>query len=100
MLQFDFGPGNDATNLSKHGPSFVAAAEPSWDEPLVLSHDRAGNGENRMVVLAPIGDILFFVAFADRKPAKRLISLRRANHYEFNHYVKAFKKELPQDADA
>ena len=78
----------------------MAAAELNWDEPLVWSHDRADNGENRMVVLAPIGDILLSVAFADRKPAKRLIRLRRANHCEFNHYVKAFNKELPQDADA
>ena len=99
-MQIDFGPGNDATNRSKHGPSLVAAAELNWDEPLVWSHDRADNGENRVVVLGPMADILFSVAFVERKPAKRLISLRKANHCEFNHYVKAFKKELPQDADA
>jgi uncharacterized DUF497 family protein len=100
MLQFDFGPGNDATNLSKHGHSLLTAAELSWDKALVWSHDRADNGQNRVVVLGPMADILFSVAFVERKPGKRLISLRRANHCEFNHYVKAIKEELPQDADA
>jgi uncharacterized protein (DUF4415 family)/uncharacterized DUF497 family protein len=73
-VQFDFGPGKDATNLSKHGPSLVAAAELSWDKSLVWSHNRADSGENRMVVLAPMGDILFFVAFAERKPARYILA--------------------------
>ena len=52
-----------------------------------------------MVALAPIGEILFFVAFVDREPARRIISLRRANRREVNHYVKAIKEHQPEDAD-
>jgi uncharacterized DUF497 family protein len=52
-----------------------------------------------MVALAPIEDILFFVAFVDREPARRIISLRRANRREVNHYVKAIKEHQPEDAD-
>jgi uncharacterized DUF497 family protein len=75
------------------------AAELSWDAALVWIDDRADYGEVRMVALAPIGDILFFVAFVDRKPTRRIISLRRANRREVNHYVKAIQESQPEDAD-
>ena len=98
-MQFDFDSGKDATNMSKHGLSLAAAAELSWDAALVWIDDRADYGEVRMVALAPIGDILCFVAFVDREPARRVISLRRANRREVNHYVKAIKEDQPEDAD-
>jgi len=98
-VQFDFDPGKDATNLSKHGLSLAAAANLSWDAALVWIDDRADYGEARMVALAPIGDMLFFVAFADREQARRIISLRRANRREINHYVKAIKEDQPEDAN-
>lgn len=92
-MQFDFDPGKDASNLSKHGFSLAAAAELSWDEALVWIDDRADYGEVRMVALAPMGDILFFVAFVDREQARRVISLRRANRREVSHYVKAIEQD-------
>jgi len=92
-VQFVFDPGKDATNLGKHGLSLAAAAELSWDAALVWVDDRADYGEVRMVALAPIGDILFFVAFVDREQARRIISLRRANRREVSHYVKAIEKD-------
>ena len=98
-MQFDFDSGKDATNLSKHGLSLAAAAELSWDAALVWIDDRADYGEVRMVALAPLGDILCFVAFVDRQPARRIISLRRANRREVNHYAKAIKADQPEDAD-
>jgi uncharacterized DUF497 family protein len=96
---FDFGSGKDATNLSKHGLSLAAAAEPSWDAALIWIDDRADYGEVRMVALAPLGDILYYVAFVDREPVRRIISLRRANRREVNHHVKAIKADQPEDAD-
>jgi uncharacterized DUF497 family protein len=98
-VEFEFDPGKDATNLSKHGLSLAAAAELSWDAALVWIDDRADYGEVRMVALAPIEDILLFVAFAVREPARRIISLRRANRREVSHYVNAIKEDQPEDAD-
>ncbi len=98
-MYFDFDSGKDATNLSKHGLSLAAAAELSWDAALVWIDDRADYGEVRMVALAPLGEILCFVAFVDREPARRIISLRRANRREVNHYVKAIKADQSEDAD-
>jgi hypothetical protein len=97
-VEFEFDPGKDATNLSKHGLSLAAAAELSWDAALVWIDDRADYGEVRMVTLAPIEDILLFVAFVDREPARRII-LRRANRREVSHYVNAIKEDQPEDAD-
>ena len=98
-MRFDFDPGKDATNLGKHGLSLAAAAELGWEAALVWLDDRADYGEVRMVALAPIGDILFFVAFVDREPVRRIISLRRANRREVNHYVKATQEDQPEDPD-
>ena len=98
-MQIDFDPGKDATNLSKHGLSLAAAAELSWDAALVWIDDRADYGEVRMVALAPIGDILFFVAFVDRESTRRIISLRRANRREVSHYVKATQEDQPEDPE-
>jgi len=99
-VQFDFDPGKDAANPSKHGLSLAAAAELSWDAALVWIDNRTDYGEVRMVALAPIGDILFVVAFVDREKARRVISLRRANRREVSHYVKTIKEDQPEDADA
>jgi len=87
-VDIDFDPGKDATNLSKHGVSLAAAAQLDWDAALAWIDDRADYGELRIVALAPIGDRLFFVVFVDRDQARRIISLRRANRREVNHYVK------------
>ena len=87
-MDIDFDPDKDATNLSKHGVSLAAAAQLDWDAALVWIDDRADYGELRIVALAPIGDRLFFVVFVDRDQARRIISLRRANRREVNHYVR------------
>jgi uncharacterized DUF497 family protein len=84
-----FDPEKDATNLGKHGVSLAAAAQLDWDAALAWIDDRADYGGLRIVALAPIGDRLFFVVFVDRDEARRIISLRRANRREVNHYVRA-----------
>jgi hypothetical protein len=98
-VEIEFDSSKDATNLSKHGLYLAAAAELSWDAALDRIDDRTDYGEVRMVALAPIEDILFFVAFVDREPARRIISLRRANRREVSHYVKAIKEDQPEDAN-
>ena len=94
-----FDPEKDATNLSKHGVSLAAAARLDWDAALAWIDDRADYGEPRIVALAPIGERLFFVVFVDRDGARRIISLRRANRREVNHYVRANEEILNQGSD-
>lgn len=99
-MLIDFDPSKDAFNLSKYGVSLAAAAEPNWAAALAWIDDRADYGEVRIVALAPIGDRLFFVAFVDRTDTRRIISLRRANRREVNHYVRAIQEDRDPDADA
>ena len=47
-------------------------------------------GETRMIALAPKTGTLYYVAFIDRDNTRRIISLRRANRREVNHYVQNF----------
>jgi uncharacterized DUF497 family protein len=95
----DFDPEKDATNLRKHGVSLAAAAQLDWDAALAWIDDRADYGEMRIVALAPIGDRLFFVVFVDRGNSRRIISLRRANRREVNHYVRANEEGLHPGSD-
>lgn len=53
-MQFDFDPGKDAINLSKHGLSLAATAELNWDTALVWIDDWANDGEEWMVPLSRI----------------------------------------------
>jgi hypothetical protein len=41
----------------------------------------------------------FFVAFVSCKLVGRIISLRRANRHEVNHYVKATQEDQPEESD-
>ena len=43
-----------------------------------------------MIALVPEPPVLFYVAFVDRGDLRRIISLRRANQRETNHYVNTF----------
>ena len=98
-MHIDFDPEKDATNISKHGVSLAAAARLDWDAALAWIDDRADYGEMRIVALAPIGDRLFFVVFVDRENSRRIISLRRANRREVNHYVRANEEGLHPGSD-
>ena len=98
-MHIDFDPDKDATNLSKHGISLAAAARLDCDAALAWIDDRADYGEMRIVALAPIGDRLFFVVFVDRENSRRIISLRRANRREVNHYVRANEEGLHPGSD-
>ncbi len=52
-----------------------------------------------MVALAPIRNTLFFIAFVDRETVQRIISLRKANRREVNHYVKAINEGQLESAN-
>ncbi len=88
-MQIDFDPAKDSANEKKHGVSLALAKELDWDAALVWIDDRFENDEWRMIALAPKTGILYYVAFVDRGEVRRIISLRRANRREVNHYVQS-----------
>lgn len=78
----------DAINLSKHGVSLMEAARMDWDDALIWQDTRRDYGETRMIALGVIDDRLFCAVYVVRKSARRIISLRKANQKEFDHYEK------------
>ena len=89
-MHIEFDPVKDASNQTKHGLSLGMAIELDWKSALVWVDDRFEYNEMRMVALAPKTETLYCVAFVDRAPARRIISLRRANRREVKHYVENF----------
>ena len=85
MVSFD--PNKDKANKHKHGVSLSAAEGMDWEAALIWEDDRRDYGEVRLVALAPIGDRLYCCAYVERDGTKRIISLRKANQREFDHYA-------------
>lgn len=86
-MLIEFDPRKDAANLTRHGVSLAFADKLDWDAALVWVDNRFDYDELRMIALAPETNTLYYVAFADRGEARRIISLRRATRREVKHYV-------------
>ena len=86
-MQIEFDPGKDASNSAEHGVSLALAAQLDWEQALIWMDARADDGEMRMIAWAPLSDRLYVVACVDRDSVRRIISLRKANRHEANHFV-------------
>ena len=86
-MRIEFDAAKDAVNQAKHGVSLSLAGKLEWEASLVCADERFEYSETRMVALAPKTEILYYVAFVDRREVRRIISLRRANRREVKHYV-------------
>ena len=86
MISFD--PAKDQANRQKHGISLAEAEFMEWDAALIWQDTRNEYGEVRLIALAPIADRLYCCVYVDRDTGKRIISLRKANQREFDHYAK------------
>lgn len=85
MITFD--PSKDLANRAKHGVSLAEAEFLDWSAALTWEDGRKDYGEVRLVALAPMSDRLYCCVYVDREEAKRIISLRKANQREFDHYA-------------
>jgi len=65
------------------------AEQLDWEAALVWVDARFPYAELRMIALAPETNTLYYVAFAEKDEARRIISLRRATRREVTHYVQS-----------
>ena len=86
-MHFAFDPAKERFNVKRHGLSLGLAATLEWDVALVWIDERFAYDELRMIGLVPGGERLYYVAFLDRDPERRIISLRYAERREIKHYV-------------
>ena len=91
MTTIIYDPAKDASNQVKHGLSLALVNELEWDTLLCKPDTRRDYGEPRQIGYAIAGDRLYCVVFVDRPAGapteRRIISLRKANRREVNHYA-------------
>jgi uncharacterized DUF497 family protein len=85
-MNVSFDAAKDTENKLKHGVSLSEAVLLDWDAALIWQDTRHDYGEIRMVALGSIGERLYCVVYVDREAERRIISLRKANQREFDHY--------------
>ena len=77
--------------MAKHGVSLGMADELEWETLECKPDTRREYGEPRLIGYAIAGDRLYCVVFVDRPSEapteRRIISLRKANSREVNHYA-------------
>ena len=86
-MEFEWDPAKNATNITKHGISFVAASQ-VFDDPdlVVMDSTKTGDGEQRNKAIGMIRTKLFTVIFTDRGEFRRIISARRSSANERRKY--------------
>ncbi|MBB5391077.1 MULTISPECIES: BrnT family toxin [unclassified Herbaspirillum] len=87
-MEIAFDSAKNAINLEKHGISLADAAQIEWDSAFVTLDNRRDYGEQREVAIAYLRMRLYVVVYIDRENTRRIISLRKANKREIQHYAK------------
>ncbi|MCL2022385.1 MAG: BrnT family toxin [Betaproteobacteria bacterium] len=91
-MKIGFDPAKDAENKRKHdGLSLSLAEKMEWNAALVEVDRRFFYEEIRMNAIVPMGNRLYFVAFAERGEEVRIISLRYAERHEVAKYVRDYR---------
>jgi uncharacterized protein len=73
-------------NLQKHKVSFSSAAVMFNFPTYELVDDRKDYGEERILAIGQVGDVVLFVVYTWRGEARRIISARPANRDERERY--------------
>ncbi len=87
-MQYEWDENKNAANKVKHGVDFSAAERFCWETALETIDDRADYDEKRWIALGLIGARLYVMIYTLRGNNIRIISLRKANHREVEHYGK------------
>ncbi len=88
-LRYTFDRRKLAINVEKHGVWFDQAADFEWETALVAADHRKCYSETRFEAIGFIDDRLYVMIFCLRDTEVRVISLRKANRREIEHYAKA-----------
>ncbi len=89
-LKFEWHEAKAKSNWRRHGVSFELARTVFKDPFAVeLLDDREDYGEQRFIILGMAeGQVLLFVAYAERDERIRIISARRATQNEEDNYFR------------
>lgn len=82
---FEFDPDKSASNLEKHGISFLEAQR-LWESPVHEFPSPIDSGEDRWLVAGVIDDKNWTAVVTYRDKATRIISVRRSRKKEVEDY--------------
>ena len=84
-LEYEWDERKDEANIAAGRLGFAAVEDFEWQTALVTPSDR--HGETRWAAIGLIGNILYYVVYANRGNRRRIISLRMASRAERDRYV-------------
>jgi uncharacterized DUF497 family protein len=87
-MKIEFDLSKSEKNRLERGISFQLAAQFEMETAMIRLDIRQNYGEPRFNALGLIEDRLYHMTFTVRGDAIRVISLRKANKREMNHYVR------------
>lgn len=85
-MQITYDTDKNARNIAERGLPFDLVGNLDWSEARILEDTRKDYGERRFRVFAYLGERLIVLVFTPRNDAVHVISLRKANSREVNHY--------------
>lgn len=88
-MRYTFDPHKLAVNVRKHFVWFEEAYHFEWEQAWVTVDQRKRYPETRFRALGYIRQRVYVLVFCLRGNAVRLISLRKANFREVQHYAQA-----------
>lgn len=88
MLRYTFDPHKLAENVRKHRVWFEEAFHFEWEKAWITIDQRSRYSETRFRALSYIGQRMYVLVFCLRDDSVRLISLRKANFRETQHYAR------------
>lgn len=88
-IDFDWDDTKAATNWRDHGVAFHQAVK-TFRDPFAVEwiDDRENYGEERVNLLGMCDGVLLHVTYTERGDKLRLISARRAEKHEQDHYYR------------
>jgi uncharacterized protein len=89
-VRLEFDPAKSARNAEQRGLPFDAVMDFNWETALINADERFLYSELRFSALGFIGRRLHFLCYTPIEDGVRVISFRKANQREVNHYEKAF----------
>ena len=85
VVEFEWDENKRESNLQKHGIDFEYAKD-IWNGPTFEYPARSSQSEIRKTAIGQFGDVLIAIVYTDCGERRRLISARRANRKEREHY--------------
>jgi len=85
-MEFEWDEDKNYQNIAQHRIDF-ADARRVFDKPILLRpDDRKDYGENRLIAMGVMDDIVVVLTFTLREERIRIISVRKANKHERKIY--------------